>query len=114
MTNGGELVTDALPAAGGIPVEDVRELLPAAVVQGELVVRPLDDADVHRQIHGGVETGLVRLESAERHVHEATALDNPRGVERRLLGTLHVAQEPIGALESAWKCLGRALVVPVP
>src|SRR6267143_3179062 len=41
------------PAARGVQVEDVVQLLPAGVVEPELSIRPFDDADVHREIHGG-------------------------------------------------------------
>ena len=38
-TDGVHLVANALPAAGRVPVEDVRQLLPAAVVQRQVAVR---------------------------------------------------------------------------
>ena len=110
-TDRGHLVANALPAAGGVPVEDVRQLLPAAVVERQIAVRVLDDPDVDRQVDRGVETRLVRLECAERYAHEPAALDDPRRVERSFLGALHVAQQAVGALEAARYDLRRPLVV---
>ena len=81
-TDGRHLVADGLPAAGGVPVEDVGQLLPAGVVQRRFAVRILDDPHVDRQVDRGVEARLVRLECAERHAHEPAALDDPRRVQR--------------------------------
>ena len=53
--DGLHLIADPVPATRGVPVEDVGELFPPAVVQRDVSVWGLDDPDVHRQVdEGGV------------------------------------------------------------
>src|SRR4029450_7291791 len=111
------LDAEVLPAARGVPVEDVCELLPAGVVQGELAVRPFDDPDVHRQVDER-RFSHVRRERAGGDVHACAALDDPRGVQRSVLGAFHVLQETVRALETAldhlWRQLGRPQSAAAP
>ena len=45
------LLTQIPPAAGGVPVEDVLQLLPTGVVERNSPVRPLDDPDIGREVY---------------------------------------------------------------
>src|SRR4030095_4260910 len=70
--DGPHLIFESVPATRGVPVEDVGELFPPAVVQRDVPVRGLDDPDVHRQVD---ERGVadVGLECAMRHIQEPAA-----------------------------------------
>ena len=100
------LVANGVVAAPAVPVVDVRFLLPPGVVQRDITVLRLDDPDVHREIHEG-RVAAIRLEGAVRHVHEAAALDDPRGVLSRVLGWGGVRRQLAVALEALRQRLRR-------
>ena len=109
--DGRHLLADGRPAARGVPVEDVAELLPAAVVQRDLAVGRLDDADVHRQVHRG----------RVAHVGHEGAVGT---FMKRLLSTIHAEclgpcsarrtsrSSDLGALEALPQGLRRSLWSP--
>jgi len=110
------LVGEVPPAARGVPVKYVLQLLPAAVIQGDLAVLPFDDADIGRKVNeGDVVSGVcaagdicpVRHESTGRLVHEPAALDEPGGVKGRVPGFFLIAQKFAGTLEALRQCLRR-------
>src|SRR5712671_4543504 len=45
------LVGQVPPAARGVPIENIRQLLPAAVVKRDLTIRPFDDSDIHWKVN---------------------------------------------------------------
>ena len=85
QAHGEHLVAERSGAAPGVPAEDVVLLHPTAVVQRDLAVFALDDADVHREIDDlllalRIWTRVVGHEAAERYTDEAATLDEPGGI----------------------------------
>src|ERR1051326_4471141 len=85
--NFGELMTSIGPATRGVPVEDVGELFPTAVVQRELTVGSFEHPEVDREINeldvvlgrGVADEVAIGHKRAEWHADKATALQQPRG-----------------------------------
>src|SRR4030095_3086218 len=90
QADGSHLGAQAVPATRGVPVEDIGELLPAAVVQRNFSIRTLDAPYVHRQVDEG-RVAHVRLECAVGHVQEPAALHDPGRVCRSSRGASHIA-----------------------
>src|SRR4029453_13636155 len=109
------LVGKVPPAARGVPIKDIRELLPTAIVQGDSAVLPFDNPDIDGQVDelnvvpGGRDADKVpiRHECAKRDVHKPAAFDQPHGVQRRVLCLYQIAQQLLGTLEALWQCLRR-------
>ena len=106
--DGLHLIAQAVPATRSVPVEDITELFPAAVVQRDVPIRGLDDAHVHWQVdEGGVAN--VGLKCAVRHIQEPAALDDPCRILRPSLGALDIFKQTVGAFETLLDYLRRSL-----
>src|SRR3954451_15606400 len=72
------LLAEARPAAGGVPVEDVVQLLPAGIIKSDFPVRPFDDSEIDWKVDEldvvvrgrGADEIPVRHEGAEGNIHE--------------------------------------------
>src|SRR5690348_15269450 len=103
------LVGEVPPAAGGVPVINVLELLPAAVVQCDFAIPTFDDTDIGRKVEKGNvvlgisaarDKGPVGHEAARSLIDEPAALDQPCRVKRSVACFLLIAQQFAGALET--------------
>src|SRR5215472_2595255 len=64
------LVGEVPPAARGVPIKDISQLLPPAVIQSDLAVLALDDSDIGRKVEEGdivPGVGTARDERPVRH-----------------------------------------------